>query len=723
MNLLDLAFAGFAVAALLATTAPLVGAQRRLTTPLAWALNTAASAVAVIAGVRGLNGTATIVSLGDLGGLGHGGLLVDPLSGLFVTISFAAAVPACLAAIHRDAAAVGQRAGSQHRSPDRLPGLVAAALASVLLVMTADHLFLLLFGWEALTVTFYLLAGYDRERPGGTRAAVLAGTFGKLSGAALLVGGLLAAHTSGSLSLATLSHAPHVGLSAVAFALLLAGFGVKVGLVPVQVWLPPTYSSAPGPARGLMAGVAVNVGFYGMWRTLQTLGPAPVWLAVAVLLVAGVTAVLGISHAAVNSDLAGLVSWSSVENAGVTLAGFGAALIGSASGQQQLMAAGLLAATAQVVAHSAGKTLLFTATSAIERTQGTTDLEAVHGIARRQPWVGAGLVIGAMTLAGLPLTAGFASEWLTLESLMQQFRISSLPMQLASATAAALIALTIGIAGVTFVRLVALTAFSGNDTVTALDQANAPARRRDSANPRASDGVHLAEKAAVALLILGCLGVAAAAPWEVRMISAGLEPLVGTTVEQAHADRWVLQPIYSDFSALSPSLLWVVIPALSVLSAVVAFAYSGRRLFQVRWVPAWSSGSPGVDRGVGYTSFGYANPMRKVLANILLTRQQLGEVEKAEHDESTHRERAEHPDQPAATKPEKAAHTTLVSADLLYRVDVVEVVERYLYHPALGLLLRTARLVKGFQSGRLDVYMAYMLIALLAMLAVVTGLS
>ena len=45
--------------------------------------------------------------------------------------------------------------------------------------------------------------------------------------------------------------------------LLLAGFAVKVGLVPFQVWLPRGYAAAPGPARAMMAGVAVNVGFYG----------------------------------------------------------------------------------------------------------------------------------------------------------------------------------------------------------------------------------------------------------------------------------------------------------------------------------------------------------------------------------------------------------------------------------------------------------------------------
>ncbi|HYZ35177.1 MAG TPA: proton-conducting transporter membrane subunit, partial [Pseudonocardiaceae bacterium] len=64
-------------------------------------------------------------------------------------------------------------------------------------------------------------------------------------------------------------------------------------------WMPRGYRAAPGPVRAVMAGVAVNVGFYGMWRTLELLRLPPGWLAVIVLLVGGFTALLGIAHATV----------------------------------------------------------------------------------------------------------------------------------------------------------------------------------------------------------------------------------------------------------------------------------------------------------------------------------------------------------------------------------------------------------------------------------------
>ena len=281
-------------------------------------------------------------------------------------------------------------AASANPARPRLPAAVAAALASVAVIMTADNFFVLLFGWETLTVAFYLLAGYDRDRPGRAEGSVVTAIFGRASGAALLIGALLLAGRTHTFAFIADGIDPHSAAGQAAYALLLFGFGIKVGLVPAHIWMPRAYASAPGPARAVMAGVAVNVGFYGMWRTLHVLGAPPVWLTCTTLVVGGLTAILGIAHAAVNPDLAALVAWSSVENAGVITAGFGAALVGASAGNPQLIAAGLVAGTAQAIAHALGKSSLFVAVSAIEQTTGTTDLDRLGAVVRRMPWAGSG---------------------------------------------------------------------------------------------------------------------------------------------------------------------------------------------------------------------------------------------------------------------------------------------------------------------------------------------
>ena len=161
----------------------------------------------------------------------------------------------------------------------------ALLLGAVVVVVLAGDAFAFLFGWELVTLAFYLLAGYDRRRPGRAEASWVTLAFGKAGGAFLLLGFLLLSAAAGSFSLATWGSVAPGALRSAAYVLIILGFGAKVGLVPLQVWMPAGYAAAPGPARALMAGVAVNVGFYGLWRTLGVLGAPPLWLAIAVLLV------------------------------------------------------------------------------------------------------------------------------------------------------------------------------------------------------------------------------------------------------------------------------------------------------------------------------------------------------------------------------------------------------------------------------------------------------
>jgi hydrogenase-4 component B len=684
-------------------------------------LGTAGSACAAVAGAGALAGRPVRLWPGAGGGgfpeagaggggfLGAGttGLAADRLSGLFLLIAFSAAALVSLA--------FASWAGRPGRPGRRgLGASYALAVGAVAVVMTATDAFTLLFAWEALTVAFYLLAGFERARAGRPAAGLVTLAFGKISGAALLAGLLLLAARSGSLALASFAHVPAGGLRVTAEALLLLGFAVKVGLVPFQVWMPRGYAAAPGPARAVMAGVAVNAGFYGLWRTLAVLGPPPAWLTSLLLVLAGLTAVLGIAHAAVQTGLQRVIAYSSVENTGLILAGFGVALVGAATSDRRLVAAGLLAATLQVIAHTLAKSLLFTASAGIEAAGDSGELDQLRGMARHAPWSGTGLAIGGLTLAGLPPTAGFVSEWFLLEALMQQFRVPGLEYRLVLALAGAAVALTAGFAGVTFVRLTGLVVLGP------------PLPRR--AGQRRERDYGPGGRVAVAGLATGCLAVAALTPLEIRVIGAGLSPIVPAAVTtEALKSPWVLQPVFAGFSIVSPSWLWIVMPAL--LLAVVAFslAVSGSRMVRVRRVPAWKSATAGVAGADSYTAFGFANPTRRVLAAVLRTRAGARQIGSGTAVTSTADADAGADGRADAPAGADARSGTAAQGGQVphvgYTSDVIEVVEQYVYRPVLRPVAALVRTVKRLQSGRLDAYLAYMLIALVALLALVAGLN
>src|SRR6266568_655291 len=198
--------------------------------------------------------------------------------------------------------------------------------------------------------------------------------------------------------------------------------GLYPGLVPFQVWLPRGYAAAPGPARAIMAGVCVNVAFYGMWRTLALLGRAPGWLTPPAL------------------------RRPALRRPGLPPAWPPAGLASRRPGLPPAWP------PAGLASRRPGLPPAWPPAGPAAADLADDDLEQLRGPGRRDRCSRLGLAVGCVTLAGLPPTAGFVSEWFLLESLMQQFRVPGLGYRLALAVAGAAVALTAGFAGVTFVR-------------------------------------------------------------------------------------------------------------------------------------------------------------------------------------------------------------------------------------------------------------------------------
>ncbi len=655
-----------------------VGSRHRLVRQAAYLAGLAGGVCITIAGVRGVVGPVATLDLGSLLGFSHTLVRLDGVAGLFLTLSGALAVlvSGCMVSW----------AGVKGRSTGRAaaPGFLLL-LGSVTLVIIAADAFFFLFAWESLTIAFFVLAGARRTERPATRAAWVTLGVGKVSGASLLIGFLLLAGRTGSYALAAWSHVPAGAVHDAAYLLVVIGFVAKVGVVPFQVWLPLGYPAAPGPARAAMAGLAANVGFYGLWRFLGVLGRPPEWLAIATLVAGATTALLGIVFAGVQARLDRVLAYSSVENAGLITVGYGVALVGAATGHPPLVAIGLLAASLQVLAHAVAKTSLFASSPFFLDDWGTDRLDELRGVGHTHRFASVAFGLSSLTLAGAPPTIGFVSEWFLLESLMQEFRVGPLALRLAMGYAGALVALTVGIAALTFIRLLGLTILSR------------PADR--SRSPREVHDGGILGRAGFVVLAVSCVGLAAVAPSVIRYLASGLTPIVARSdLLSALKSPWVLQPVYHGFSILSPSWLTVVMPIGFVVVALMAVAASQGRALRVRRVPAWrsaASGVPGTDR---YTSFGYANVLRHVLGNVLGARRQMITV----HDETD------------------AGITEAARVEA--RTSVVEPVEAYVYGPGRRLFLRVSRAAKRLQSGRLDAYIGYMLFAIVVVLIVVAAL-
>src|SRR5207244_8379223 len=185
--------------------------------------------------------------------------------------------------------------------------------------------------WEFMSLSSWALVMAHHHDPANRHAGyvyIVMASFGTLS--LLLAFGLLAGG-SGSYSFAEMRSAP-TALSGLVLILAILGAGSKAGLVPLHVWLPLAHPAAPSHVSALMSGVMTKVAVYGFIRIVFDLaGPPSWWWSLPVLVVAGITTLLGVLYALMEHDLKRLLAYHTVENIGIIFIGLVLALAFEAS--------------------------------------------------------------------------------------------------------------------------------------------------------------------------------------------------------------------------------------------------------------------------------------------------------------------------------------------------------------------------------------------------------
>ena len=235
------------------------------------------------------------------------------------------------------------------------------------LVVLAADAFTFLLSWESMSLASWALVMAHHRDADNARAGyvyLLMASFGTM--ALLLAFGLLAG-TTGSYGFAAMRVAEHPPfIAALVLGLALLGVGSKAGLVPLHAWLPLAHPAAPSHVSALMSGVMTKVAVYGFVRIIFDLLDAPSWwMSMVVLLLGGVTAVLGVLYALMQHDLKRLLAYHTVENIGIIYIGLGLALAFQANDMAWAAALALTAALFHVLNHSLFKSLLFFGAGAV----------------------------------------------------------------------------------------------------------------------------------------------------------------------------------------------------------------------------------------------------------------------------------------------------------------------------------------------------------------------
>jgi NADH-quinone oxidoreductase subunit N len=297
--------------------------------------------------------------------------------------------------------------------------LIVFALAGMLFAASANDFTMLFVSIELITITFYVLTSFQRQRLTSLEAGVKYLILGGLSSAFMVFGIALIWGTTGKLNFNELAAvaAQHAGqqLFLLGVLLVVVGLGFKIAAFPFQIWAPDVYQGAPTPTTAFLAVGSKAAGFALLLRVLFTAVPAvAVQWANVLIIISAITILYGNLCAIPQRNLKRLLGYSSIAHAGYLLLGV-AALAGSTHSTD---------GGAAVLYYLAGYlfTVLaaFTVITLVVRDADNEDVSILAGLHQRSPLLAATLTIAMASLAGIPPLAGFFGKFLLFKAVIEQ---------------------------------------------------------------------------------------------------------------------------------------------------------------------------------------------------------------------------------------------------------------------------------------------------------------
>jgi len=643
----------------------------------------------MIAGVARLaSGQDFHLDLWTLNGFGSVSLHLDALSAIFLCVTGLVYLSCCWFA-------------AEILRGHRYSVLHFALMLTVVLILVAGDALTFLLSWECMSILCFLLVNYDQDADSTAGYIMLAMSEAGFL-AIVLAFLILAAAASGFSFPALRSAGDTLPVSAAwgVFLLGFFGFGVKAGLVPVNYWLPRSYTASPPAFTPVFAGITLNLGIYGILRLSGDLLPAAgIGMGVLALAVGSITALVGILYATTENDLKTMLAHSSIENAGIIVAGFGAFLVFRSSGNAVPAAIALTASLYHLVNHSVYKALLYQGTGYIEDATGARDMDRLGGLIRFLPALSVVFLVGCLAISAVPPFNGFVSEWLTLQTFLRSAVLASPLVKIVFALCGAILALTAALAVTCFVKTYAMT-FLGIRRGNWISNA-------ENKHSRFSLGL-----LAVACLLLGILPT-----YVIPALNRAVEPLAGASATAALVPPFFtatdsnqqLPPAFlHDFHNLGAQTGLGVIPgrgfvillrgsdqnpvvfamspaysiaALAILLLIVWFAVTRfTRQRSVARTEIWAGGIPRLLPEMTYTATGFSNPVRVVFQAIF------------------------RPNIVEDTRETVAVHFRTA---IRRRRDETHLVERYFFNPIGVAVDWFAKLLAGMHHGRLNAYVGY----------------
>lgn len=307
----------------------------------------------------------------------------------------------------------GNFAESDEAQPAEYYCLILFSLVGAIMMIGFENLIMLFVGVEILSVAMYILTGSDKRNLRSNEAALKYFLMGAFTTGIMLFGMALLYGATGSftiIGIGAYAANPQVGLSLLLYVgllMLLIGLLFKVSAAPFHFWTPDVYDGAPTIFTAFMSTVVKTAGFAALFRLLSVSfnGVYQFWWMVLAIITA-ITLVLANITAVYQNSFKRMMAYSSISHAGYLLIGL------AALGAQTKQAIVFYSLAYSVATISAFAVLLVVAQQRSTQTitsEGviTENFDSFNGLARQNPLLGFAMTVSMLSLAGIPLTAGF----------------------------------------------------------------------------------------------------------------------------------------------------------------------------------------------------------------------------------------------------------------------------------------------------------------------------
>lgn len=550
-----------------------------------------------------------------------------------------------------------------------LRGLMNVFILSLIGVVGVDMSITFLIFWEFMAVSSFFLVMFEHEkkkvRSGGYMYLIMTHVCGVCLSFAFLI---LYLYT-GSLEFSAYKNVgavlPEMAKTVVFFCFFI-GFGAKMGLFPINVWLPRAYPVAPSSATALMSSAMIKTAVYAFLRVnFEFLGTGPAWWGIVIMAAGTLSAVVGIMLGVIQNDTKRFLAYSSVENMGIICVGIGASLYFQSASQPVLGALALTATLYHVFNHSVFKSLLFMCTGAMLKATGTRNVSTLGGLIHRMPWTSTAFLIGGMSLASLPPFAGFMSEWALLQSVLHLvFDSEGALIKAFGAGVVAMLGFSGAIAAVAIVKHFG-TAFL--------------AKPRSEAAANAKE-VSVSMRAGMYMLVVLSM---------ILGICPGYVTLLTNAVTNRYFDATIAGDmiLYVPFApqqvqSVSMGLVAIVFFVLLVLIAGFIRLKYGKSQYTLEDV--WTCGSTHTT-AMEYTATSYSHPLLRIFQHVFGFSRQVTVDKEYEY------------------YPKRIHHAFDIRARIGDNV----------YKPSIGIMVEIFKHIKHIQNGNLQAYLSYIVAALI----------